>query len=431
MLFMSSDRIKPVIDALTLNTVLGDLVEPIARALQKVRYKERIFFGINMLDFITLGVHRHLQANRSLREMVQQLMHFGEADWPPVARSTFSDALASVPRRGVLRGVTSPLIALARERLPDRLADLDIDKERAVLAMDGTYQHESAHFRKSTPRNGGEDNPKGHALLTFYDVRLGCPCDVQMDTRNRHETTLLKDYDSNPDALTHQKNALWLVDRAFIDAKFWEAKKKKHKITMITRMKSSLIINQRDDLPVADIDCNAGVVTDQMVELNSTKHFWRLITYQTPSGKTVQFLTNEHELEPGVIAFLYSRRWDEEKCFDTWKNDLAMGKAWGKSPVAIENQVRLAIIASILLAMFIQDKAGKHGVDDEKSLRKQHRRQTQSKEGTDRPGWTIPLFRYCSKVSRQIIRFLKFSFDKQASHDLYSRLLWPLMRQYL
>jgi len=201
MLNMSSDRIKPVIDALTLNTVLGDLVEPIARALQKVRFKERIFFGISMPDFITLGVHRQLQANRSLREMVQQLMHFGEADWPPVARSTFSDALASAPRRDVLRGVTSPLIAQARHRLPDRLADLDIDKDRAVLAMDGTYQHESAHFRKSTPRNGGEDNPKGHALLTFYDVRLGCPCDVQMDTRNRHETTLLRDYDSNPDAL--------------------------------------------------------------------------------------------------------------------------------------------------------------------------------------------------------------------------------------
>lgn len=428
---MSSDRIEPLIDALTLNTVLGDLVKPIDRALQRVRFKERIFFGISMPDFIALGVHRHLQANRSLREMVQQLMHLADADWPPVARSTFSDALASVPRRDVLRGVTTPLIAQARALLPDRLADLDIDTDRAVLAMDGTYQHESAHFRKSTPRNGGQDNPKGHALLSFYDVRLGCPCDVQMDTRNRHETTLLRDYDSNPDALTHQNNALWLVDRAFIDAKFWEAKMKKHKITMITRMKASLIIKQQDDLPVADIDCNAGVIADQHVELNSAKRFWRLITYQTPRGTTVQFLTNEHELEPGVIAFLYSRRWDEEKCFDTWKNDFAMGKAWGKSPVAIENQVRLAIITSVLLAMFIQDKAGKHGVDDEKSLRKQHQRQTQIHDGTDRPGWTIPLFQECSKVSRQIIRFLKFCFDKRASHKLYSELLWPLMRQYL
>jgi len=34
----------------------------------------------------------------------------------------------------------------------------------------------------------------------------------------------------------------------------------------------------------------------------------------------VAFLTNEFELEPRLIAFLSSRRWEEEKCFATWKN---------------------------------------------------------------------------------------------------------------
>ena len=32
-------------------------------------------------------------------------------------------------------------------------------------------------------------------------------------------------------------------------------------------------------------------------------------------------------LQPGVVAFLYSRRWEEEKCFDTWKNDFTQAKA--------------------------------------------------------------------------------------------------------
>jgi hypothetical protein len=36
---------------------------------------------------------------------------------------------------------------------------------RPVYAMDGTYQSESAHYGRCTPRQGGEDNPKGHALL--------------------------------------------------------------------------------------------------------------------------------------------------------------------------------------------------------------------------------------------------------------------------
>jgi len=71
-----------------------------------------------------------------------------------------------------------------------------------------------------------------------------------------------------------------------------------------------------------------------------------LITYRIRHNKIVEFLSNELALEPGVIAFLYSRRWEEEKYFDTWKNDFAMAKAWGKSIKAIENQVRMGIITS-------------------------------------------------------------------------------------
>jgi hypothetical protein len=45
---------------------------------------------------------------------------------------------------------------------------------------------------------------------------------------------------------------------------------------------------------------------------------------------------------PGVIAFLYHRRWDEEKYFDNYKTDIINSKAWGKLPVAIEQQAFLA-----------------------------------------------------------------------------------------
>jgi hypothetical protein len=43
-------------------------------------------------------------------------------------------------------------------------------------------------------------------------------------------------------------------------------------------------------------------------------------------------ITNDFSLEPGVVAFLYYRRWGEEKYFDNFKNDLANAKAWGKKP---------------------------------------------------------------------------------------------------
>jgi hypothetical protein len=327
--------------------------------------------------------------------------------------------------------VLSPLLAEARSVLPDRLAGFAELGGRPVYATDGTYQKESAHYGRRTPSEGGVDNPKGHALLSFYDVRLGCVADVHVDTRSRHETLLLRDYDQSDQAMTRHKGALWLVDRAFIDAPFWDKKKKRLGITMITRMKSSLRVDSTEGLPVADVPANEGVVKDLRITLSSSRELWRLITFRTRRGHLVEFLTNEFDLEPGLIAFLYSRRWEEEKCFDTWKNDFSQAKAWGAGVVAIENQARLAIVISILVALLLHRKMGRHGVEDEKALRKQDRRQTSKTDGTDRPDWSAPVFRYTSKVSRQVLRFFKHCFHKPASRALYEGQLRPMLLAYL
>ena len=135
---------------------------------------------------------------------------------------------------------------------------------------------------------------------------------------------------------------------------------------MITRMKSSLCVDSTEGMPVDDLPVNEGVVKDLHITLRSSREFWRLITFRTRRGHRVEFLTNELDLQPGLIAFLYSRRWEEEKCFDTWKNDFSQAKAWGTGVVAIENQVRLAIVTSILVALLLHRKMCLYGVEDEK-----------------------------------------------------------------
>jgi len=70
----------------------------------------------------------------------------------------------------------------------------------------------------------------------------------------------------------------------------------------------------------------------------------RLIEFIAPDSERYQYLTNDFELEPGVIAFLYHRRWDLEKYFDNFKNDMANAKVWGKRREAIEQQSLLAMI---------------------------------------------------------------------------------------
>ena len=433
---MIIERLRALMNRLTDQTVFADLLAPANRALEQVRAAAAMGRSLRMSDFVALGVLRHLQGTTTLREQVQALLHLDPSgqDAPPLARSTWSDALASSTRLSILQALLPRLLAEARAVLPDRLAALPGLGERAVFACDGSYQSESAHFQRKTPREGGEDNPKGHALLSFYDLRLGVPVDVQVDTRSRHETRLLRDYDAREHALTRRRGALWLLDRAFIDAPFWDAKKRALGATMITRWKSSLVIDSSEGRPISDDPVNDGVISDCEIRLPSSPAPWRKIVLRSRRGRTVSFLSNDLQLQPGLLAFLYSRRWDEEKCFDTWKNDFAQAKAWGKCPTAIENQTFLAIITSILVAMALPAMLGDEDAGDTKALRKADERQAADPDhtdSTDRPDWANAVFRYTSKVSRQVLRFFKHCFLHPASPTLYQARLRPLLERYL
>ncbi|WP_207188105.1 hypothetical protein, partial [Thiorhodovibrio winogradskyi] len=91
--------------------------------------------------------------------------------------------------------------------------------------------------------------PKGHGELVFYNLRLGLAEDALVETRSRHEINLLRDYDARPGAQTQEARTLWVVDRAFIDAAFWDRKKRTQGSTLITRMKSNLVVDSRAAMP--------------------------------------------------------------------------------------------------------------------------------------------------------------------------------------
>lgn len=430
---MSNHSIEKLMATLTEKTVFGDLISPLRRALDKVRYNPNQFNALSMLGFISVGIYRHTQGIKSLREQVQALSHISTDDMQSItlARSTLSDALSSSHRLNIVTQAQKQLVTLARDALPDRLSQIPGLGSRPVYAVDGTYQKESDHYQKCTPSQGGEDNPKGHALLTFYDVRLGCPHDLYVDTSSRHETAMLRDYSKQPTAVTSEKGALWLADRAFIDAPFWDRQKSKRRITLITRMKKNLVIEDTKALKVSDSPLNKNVVRDEEVILKSSPSVWRRVHIKTDTGKELIFLTNEMKLEPGVIAFLYLRRWDEEKCFDTWKNDYSQSKAWGESIVAIENQTRLAIITNLLVAMLLQEKMDEWDISDEKSLKKREDRVKKEQAEFVPMMWFSGLYQHTSKVSRQALRFIKYCFDKRSSQEVYEKQLRPLLLRYI
>ena len=424
------DRLTSLIDCLTQDTVLEHWFRPLQTALDKVRYPEKIFGTLSMPSFLLLGCLRQLQSHHSLREQVQSLMHLDNASKPPLARSTWSDALASKKRCHITQEAFSNLVDHERDSLPERFNDMPNLGKRSIIAIDASYQKESAHYNPVYPMQGGTDNQKGHMLMTFYDLRKGVPLDVKAKTTSLGEMRVIKE-ELDDSHWMRVKNALYSVDRAFIDVRYWDVRKQKYNATMITRFKSIMKYTENSSLPIAKLTCNEGVISDTEVTLKLSKQTWRRIEFVNTQGEKYIYLTNDFSLEPGELAFIYHRRWDEEKYFDNFKNDLASTKAWGKSPTSIQQQAIIGMMTYILTRLFLEQQfedlmltAG-NTTQSEKHKKKI---ETYKKEGGIhlRAYWTL-----LSKIPLQVWRFFKNCFMKKSSPQLYERQLKPILVHYL
>lgn len=128
---MIIDRLNGLMHRLTDNAVFADLLAPIDKVLTRLRPARAGGCVLSMPDFIALGVLRHLQSMETLREQVQSLLHLApEVTNAPLARSTWSDALASKARRTVLSDLLPVLAHNAGDVLPDRLARIPSPRPR-------------------------------------------------------------------------------------------------------------------------------------------------------------------------------------------------------------------------------------------------------------------------------------------------------------
>jgi len=451
---MKPRRAEPLTQSLLQKTVLHDWFQPMENALEKVRYSDAIFQSLPMASFMLLGGLRQLLSIDTLREQVQTLFHWDStAERVPVPRSTWSDAMASGTRRNILSEAMNRLVIFARSTLVDKLAGVEGIVQRDILAIDATYQKESSHYNRVLPKEGGSDNQKGHMLLTYYDVRTGIPVNVKTETASMGEMRVLKE--DNPQGVdwSRIRGAIYVVDRAFIDGRYWDERKEKLNATVITRFKSTLVYTPKESRDVLPLPCNEKVISDTIIDLNCSQQPWRLIEWQSPEGITYKYLTNDFSLEPSVVAFLYYRRWDEEKYFDSFKHDLSNAKAWGKKPVAIEQQALMGMMTYILTQLFLQRRFNELGLSkgDETQARKQVQKieyyltscdkndmNVMNKKGDDEAMKPVLQYDACrafyaqlSKITRQVWRFLKNCFSVKSSLTLYQRQLKPLLMGYL
>ena len=156
------------------------------------------------------------------------------------------------------------------------------------------------------------------------------------------------------DELPIEPGAFYLLDKGYIDyARLYVIKEAC--AFFVTRVKEKTkyrVVKSRK------VNKSEGVLCDQVIRLIGTKSSaayperLRRVKYRDPAtGDVYEFLTNNLNLPPLVIAQLYKQRWQVELFFKWIKQHLRIKAFYGTSENAVRVQIWTAISTYVLLAI--------------------------------------------------------------------------------
>ncbi|MCX6936885.1 MAG: hypothetical protein NTU80_03155 [Verrucomicrobia bacterium] len=84
----------------------------------------------------------------------------------------------------------------------------------------------------------------------------------------------------------------------------------------------------------------------------------------------MEFITSEFNLPPGLIAWIYQRRWAVAKVFDQLKNKLEETKAWSSRAEAKIAQAHFLCLTHNLMELLARRVATEQGIRDQAGERR-------------------------------------------------------------
>jgi hypothetical protein len=357
-------------------------------------------------EWLRMGVQRVLEASESGRGFLQE--HGLRFENPPNYANYFA-SLRSQRRCDLAREVNWNLITRVEANLCDRLADIPELAFYACFAADGHWHKAAVH----DPRHDGSKMAVGH----FYALNLRTHTLrhlVAGEGVHEHDMSALKRIKPKGlrQGVPQGTRVLIIYDKAGIDFGYWDRCRRERAVYFISRVKENMVFEWIEDYPWDKSDArNHGVIVDCKVRSREGQVL-RLVMYQDPlTGKVYEFLTNEPDLPPGIIAELYRRRWEAEKVFDEVKNKLGQKKAWGTTLVAKEAQALLIAITHNLLLCYERGLEDRHEVKNTAEDERRRQRIDSAARVCAKTGWPISSLvlaaRHATQRSVKFIRWLR------------------------
>lgn len=362
-------------------------------------------------DWLRVGIQRVLEGSESGRGFLQE--HGLRLNHCPTDNNYFA-ALRS-PRRCELAGdVNLALVNWCQAHLPDRLADIPELAPYECFAADGHWHKAAVH----DARHEGTKMAVGH----FYSLDLRSHTLRHLAAGqgwHEHDMRALKRVKPKGlrQGVRRGSRVLIIYDRAGIDFGYWKRCRQECAVYFLSRVKEGMVFGFEEDRAWDRSDRrNRGVLSDWKV-VTREGHLVRIVTYlDRRTGEIYEFLTNEMDLPPGVIAELYRRRWEVEKVFDQVKNKLGQKKAWASSLEAKQSQAQMIAITHNLLLRYEQVLEERHGVTNQAEDSRRVQRAAQADRECARRGWPLPsLVTLPRKATQRSVKFVRWI--RQALRD--------------
>jgi hypothetical protein len=302
---------------------------------------DQVFLGLLLSFFDPIA--------RSLR-LIQDAGNFGgKLGFEGMARSTLSDALAAFDPAHL-----KPIIADLLKRIPSLKLDQPdlVNITRQIIAADGSYfttMTDVVWALRHTKSNG-----KKQAQFR---------ANVQLDVSNwtpRVITVSGDDDESEPQAIAKDllSEVLYVFDRNFLEFTFLRellARNSDFVLRVRSNAPAMRIISERT---LAAADTEAGVVSDQIVELtgrDAMEGCFRCVTIATTNRKgeaeIIRLLTNltDEKTPARAIGAIYRLRWQIELFFKWLKTWARLNHLLSTSRNGISFQFYVIVIAVLMM----------------------------------------------------------------------------------
>ena len=391
-------------------TVHDTFFEPLAAALASVS-STRPCPEFPDQDWLRVGIQRVLEGSESGRGFLQE--HGLRFDHCPTDNNYFA-SLRSLRRCELAGDVNLALVNWCKAHLPDRLADVPELAPYECFAADGHWHKAAAH----DARHEGTKMAVGH----FYSLDLRSHTLRHLAAGHglhEHDMSALKRVKPRGlrQGVRRGSRVLIIYDRAGIDFGYWKRCRQECAVYFLSRVKEGMVFGFEEGRTWDKSDRrNRGVLSDWQVTTREG-HLLRIVTYlDRRTGEIYEFLTNEMDLPPGVIAELYRRRWEVEKVFDEVKNKLGQKKAWASSLEAKESQAQMIAITHNLLLWYEHVLEERHGVSNQAEDRRRAKRAAQANQECAQRGWPLPLLvTLPRKATQRSVKFVRWV--RQALRD--------------